>query len=253
MSNKVSPWFITTNPNPDAVLRLICLPYAGGHASVYSAWAKLLPDTIEVVAIQLPGRANRFSEKAYTSMDDLIRALYADFIALLDKPYAIFGHSLGSRIGFELLRVLMRDHRLAPARFIASGGRPPHLPALSAPLSELSDEDLIKKLKKFNGTPSLVLENAELLELYLPLLRADFKLAESHQLDAIEKLHCPVSVFSGIDDVNIPEEDMLRWRDLFHGDIKIDFFEGDHFFIEQQQEKVVHSIADILQQDIIVA
>src|SRR6266508_329155 len=97
-------WISCPRPNPRAAMRLFCLPYAGGGPQTYYKWSPALPTAVEVCPIQLPGRANRLAERPFTSLPHLVQALAGALRPQLDKPFALFGHSLGALLGFELAR-----------------------------------------------------------------------------------------------------------------------------------------------------
>src|SRR5689334_9327956 len=120
-TDSATKWFVFPQPSPQAQLRLFCLPYAGGGISIFRTWSQYLPPTIEVCAIQLPGRENRLREPAFTQITPLIQALDAALPSLLDKPYALFGHSMGAIIAFELARLLLP--RNTPLRHLFVSGR----------------------------------------------------------------------------------------------------------------------------------
>jgi pimeloyl-ACP methyl ester carboxylesterase len=143
-------------------------------------WSRHLPADVELVAVQPPGRADRISERAYTDIASLVADLCAAIEQLIDRPYLLMGHSLGSRVAFELARELRRRGHPPPAHFIASGSAAPQLPARGKRIHDLPREELLVELRDLDATPEAVLENQELVELYLPMLRADFRLSETY-------------------------------------------------------------------------
>src|SRR5260370_20858382 len=156
-----------------SLLRLFCLPSAGGGSSAYRDWQNGFPSEIEVCPVQLPGRENRFSEPPATSMPSLVRALAAGLSPFLDRPFALFGHSLGALVAFELCQEL-RSMRQPVANHLFVSARPaPHLPDRRPPIHHLPDEALAAELRRLNGTPEDVLGDSALIELILPHLRAD--------------------------------------------------------------------------------
>jgi surfactin synthase thioesterase subunit len=242
----LSKWFVVPRRNPNASLRLFCLPYAGGNASTYTSWSKDLPADVELVAVQPPGRADRIFEPAHTSMHGLIAGLYPAMQALVGKPYVLLGHSLGSRVAFELARELRRRGHRLPAHFIASGSPAPQLPMHSKVIHELPREEFIAELRKFNGTPETVLQHDELMELSLPSLRADFKLSETYSPTDEPSLDSTLSIFSGSNDKDIDESDLIAWRMHFMRGGEITFFPEDHFFIDKLREPVLARVTDLL-------
>ena len=237
---------VVPRPVAKPTLRLICLPYAGGSASIYGNWAKALPADVELIAVQPPGRANRMFEKPHTRMETLVDELHAAIEPLLDIPYVVFGHSLGSRVGFEIVRMARRRGQRLPEHFIASGSPAPQLPARSKSIHALPKQEFIQELREFNGTPEAVLANEELMELSLPLLRADFMLSETYTPAQEPPLDCGLSIFSGDTDKDIAPDDRVAWRTHFLDGGAITMFPEDHFFVDKLREAVVARVNGIL-------
>lgn len=228
-------------------MRLFCFPYAGGGASAFHALAQRLPTEIEVWAVQLPGRENRFAEPAFTCMDSLVSSLAKVLPDYLDRPYAFFGHSMGALISFELARALRREGQIPePFQLIASAHRAPHLPDPRPAIHKLPNEHFLAKLRRFNGTPEEILQHEELLHILLPLLRADFELCETYVYTADAPLTCPIHVLGGLWDQAVSRESLLAWNELTSGPFTTNFFPGDHFFIRSAQRDVLNCLAQNL-------
>ena len=244
-----SKWFVASRRSSWSELRLICLPYAGGSAATYMSWQKSLPGQVELIAVQPPGRADRISEPAYRSMDKLMDALYPKIAAHLDKPYVLLGHSLGARIGFELIRRLDADNSRLPEHFIASGSPAPNVNRQEMIYTK-SDAEFIEYLRQLGGSPEEVLGSAEMMELFAPSIRADFQLAETYFSAPGKPIDCRLSIFAGELDDQVLSGDLLAWRDYFSfgGDMSI--FSGKHFFIEEDRREVIQKVNDILYQAI---
>jgi medium-chain acyl-[acyl-carrier-protein] hydrolase len=230
-----SKWIVNRVPNPDAELRLICFPYAGGDASVFRDWYKTLPDHLEMLAVQLPGRSNRLFEPAIDCMNTLVRKVHQELLPYLDKPYVLLGHSLGSKIAFELLHQLSIKSEPLPIHYIASGSRAPHLPRARHFIHNLPDQLFIKEIAKLNGTPDAILKNRELMDLLLPMLRADFCLADTYSPGVRKALEIPVSVFNGKDDYPNSDKQKMYWQQHFTNEVDYQTFKGGHFFINDNQ------------------
>lgn len=242
-----SKWFVTPKANPDAKLRLHCFPYSAGNASTYTSWVEHLSEDIELVAIQPPGRARRMGEAAYTSMADLIAGLCAEIEPWLDKPYVIFGHSLGSRVGFELIHQALQRQWRMPEHFIASGSNAPHICRKHKRIYQLEQAEFIAGLKQFSPTTATeIFDNENLLKLFMPMMRADFTIADTYFREVGEPLDIPVSVFCGSTDTDAPEHEMSTWQAHFTQPLNCDVFEGGHFFIEDNSEAVVARVNAIL-------
>lgn len=234
-------WFIRPLPKRAPSLRLICLPYAGGTAATYVPWAEHLPREVELIAVQPPGRGTRMDEAPYSEMEPLIRDLLSVFPEVTDRPYVLFGHSLGSRVAFELALRCRQMGLPSPLAFIASGSRAAHLRIKEKPIYNLPEPQFIEALRELNGTPEEVLGNRELVELLSPLLRADFKIANLHCAERIP-LDCPVVVFSGVEDHEVSQEDAGRWEELSTRGCEVHRFPGGHFFIEEHRALVLEKI-----------
>ncbi|WP_215396272.1 thioesterase II family protein [Rheinheimera oceanensis] len=238
--------FVIRNPNPDAKVRLFCFPFAGGGINTYFSWLNFFPEDAELVFVQPPGRGTRIFESAHQSMAALMKELmhHADFI--VEKPYVLFGHSLGSRVAYELCCQLMAANKHLPECVIASGSRAPHTKGLVKSIHDMPEDEFLNELKNHNGTPSEVLENKGLMELLLPLLRADFRISETYLAEPIV-LNIPFEIFHGEQDISVEEKNVFAWRELSSKNTNITRFNGDHFFINHCSDKVASKILEIIQ------
>jgi medium-chain acyl-[acyl-carrier-protein] hydrolase len=233
------PWIHRKSRTATPRLRLFCFPYAGGGAAVYRAWADALPDGVEVCAIRLPGRDLRLGEPPFRRVGDAAERIADALHRHLDLPYAIFGHSMGAVLGYEVARRIRSDTGLEPRRLLVSGHRAPHRPARRPPLHCLADDALIDAIRKLNGTPAEVFEHRELLALMLPLLRADFELVETWRELPGPRLSCPVTALGGDQDSGVPPEDLAAWHAVTDGPFTSVLFKGDHFFINTARDTVL--------------
>ncbi len=237
-------WVKRSKPNPHARFRLFCFPYAGGGASLFRNWANRLPSEVEVCAVQLPGREDRLAEPAFTHMPLLIESLaHALYPYLQDKPYAFFGHSMGAFVSFELVRYLRRQHHTGPAQLFVAAQRAPQLPDLEPPVHALPDHEFIEELRNLNGTPVEILQNAEVLEVTLPLLRADFAICETYQYVAGEPLLCPIFASGGIDDDKVGYDKLTAWHEQTRASFMLDMFPGNHFFLNSSQAELLQMLS----------
>ena len=165
---------------PHARLRLFCFPYAGGTAQIYRQWPDYLPTDVEVCSIQLPGRGSQLQQPAFTRLLALVEPLTETIARHLDKPFVFFGHSMGALIGFEVARRLRREGRREPEGLFVSGRRAPQIDEPEPVTFNLPDAELLDELRRLNGTPEEVLDNPDLLQLMLPILRADFEVCQTY-------------------------------------------------------------------------
>ena len=242
----MSKWFDIERPKPHALMRIFCFPYAGGGASVFRQWSEELPSNVEVISVRLPGRETRIDESPIASLDQLLKSLYQNIIPFCNKPFMFFGHSNGALICYELA-LLMRRRELEtlPITLVLSAKIPPHVPGDDKKRSILSDDEFIFELKELNGTPKELLENRELMEMLLPMIRADFSLTEGHIFQKDIILDCPVSVFYGSED-NISKQQIMAWQDLFREQVNFYEFTGGHFFIHEQRAEVLSVLNSVI-------
>lgn len=246
-STVTTPWLVCPKPNPQARLRLFCFPYAGGNAMIYRQWQSNLPQTIEVCSVQLPGRGKRIKEPPFDDAQPLVAEVARGLLPFFDKPFAFFGHSMGGLIGFELARYLRRNYNRQPAHLFVSGRRAPQLPRLETNTFDLPETEFVEALRKLQGTPPEVLQHPELMQLMLPLLRADFALCETYAYAVEPPLDCPLSVFGGLDDNDIEREQLEAWAGQTNGTTKVRMLPGDHFFINTQQSLLLRVLTQDLQ------
>ena len=239
-----SPWILA--PTKQASLhtknRLFCLPYAGGGASIYRTWAHYLPPEVEVCPIQLPGREGRFSEQPYKRIEPLIQDLIPVLLPYLDRPFQIFGHSMGALITLQLVRELRRQGLQQPTQLFASARPAPQLPRRRKLLYTQPDDEFKDTLKTLGGTPEAVLQNAELMELFLPLIRADFELVETFSYQEEAPLAIPIASFGSNDDPDVNAEEVSAWKTQTSRTFSSKMFPGGHFYLHSHQELLLATI-----------
>jgi medium-chain acyl-[acyl-carrier-protein] hydrolase len=244
----VSPWLLPARPDPNAALRLFCFPYAGGSARIFRSWPQRLPPSVEVCAVQLPGRGSRLREPPFTDLDTLLRALAEALLPYLDQPFAFFGHSMGALIGFELARRLRERELPGPIRLFVSGHRAPQLDRHDPPSYDLPEPEFLEELRRINGTPGEVLEHPELIQLLLPLLRADFKVVQAYLYKPRPPLDSPITAFGGLQDEDVSREQMAAWREQTTAEFSLHMLPGDHFFIHTSEALLLEVLSRRLDQ-----
>ena len=242
---KPPSWFAANPLTASAPLRLFTLPFAGGGSALYRQWPQRLPG-VDVVPVRLPGRETRISEPAYSTMGPLVEALAAAMRPMLDRPYALFGHSLGGLISFELCHRLRELGLRQPDALFVSAYRSPERRSKRAIMHALPEAEFIRELRDYGGLPEQILDFPEVLQLLLPTVRADFSLFETYIYRERAPLDLPIFGFSGTDDCIVPASEMTDWRDKTHAGFAAQEIEGDHFFIATREEELTAKIAQSL-------
>ena len=236
-------WVVFPRPTPGARMRLFCFPYAGGGASIYYSWPRALPPEVELCSVQLPGRESRLMETPYAAMPELVEKLYEVLLPFFDRPFAFFGHSNGAIMAFELTRLLRRRGKPMPLHFFPSGRPGPQIPDPNPPIHALPEADFHRELRRFKGTPEEVLQNAEIMQLITPMLRADFSLSETYRYTPEPPLDLPISAYGGRTDDEVSEEEVSGWREQTTAAFEQHMFPGDHFFINGDRDAVLEVLA----------
>ncbi|MHC5594895.1 MAG: thioesterase II family protein [Nostoc sp.] len=243
----LNSWVICPQPNPQANLRLFCFPYAGGSSAIFRTWPNNLPSNVEVCAVEYPGRGRQMKSEPLTRLEPLVEAIAPELISYLDKPFAFFGHSMGGLVSFELTRLVRSQYSLTPFHLFISARRAPQVPFTKPLLHILSDPDLQSELRTLNGTPKAVLESMELMQMFLPILRADFAVLETYVYTQKQPLECPITVFGGLQDQEVSHEELQGWREQTIAAFSLHEFNGDHFFIHSDQQLLFKLISQELQ------
>ncbi|HYP04666.1 MAG TPA: alpha/beta fold hydrolase [Bryobacteraceae bacterium] len=226
---KKPEWFLGLNEMAAGKRTLFCFPYAGGGARMYRAWQTEMPE-VAVVAVRLP-------DPGFQTMDSLIEALAAEIQPYLQPPFAFFGHSMGAVIAFELAR-----RGVLPQALHVSAARAPQFRLNHKPGPEPSEAEFLDELRRLQGMPAEVLENAELMRLALPGLRADASLYRKYVYSPGDPLPAPIHVYGGTDDPNISREHLQRWREQTTADFSLDLFAGGHFYLQTAQAEFLQQL-----------
>lgn len=240
-----TPWLVEGKTRIKPKLRLFCLPYAGGGASLFREWQDAMPGDVQVAAIQLPGRENRINETPVDHIREVVSHLVKVLPPYCDIPFMFFGHSLGAKIAFELIRTLRRENGVQPLHLLVSGARAPHMPE-PFPLHHLPDEGFIDGLRRYSAMPEEVLQNKELMGLFMPVLRADFSLDETYEYYDDAPFGCPITAFGGTEDHEISQDELLAWKQYTTNEFACHTFPGDHFFIKSSQKAFLGTVTEIL-------
>ncbi|MBR8838427.1 MAG: thioesterase [Stigonema ocellatum SAG 48.90 = DSM 106950] len=238
-----NPWMSCPKPNPQARLRLFCFPCAGGTTSAYSKWSNYLPTDVEVYLIQLPGRGYRLEEPPFTRFKPLVQTLTSILRPDLNIPFAFFGHSMGATLSFEIARQLRRENKQGPVHLFACCCPAPQKPILRPFIHEMPEAQFVAELRhRYNAIPQQILQNDQLMQLFMPCLRADFTMLETYVYTTEKPLDCPISVFGGLQDSAISIDYLEAWRDQTCSSFKLQMFPGDHFFLHNPQSPFLQTL-----------
>jgi medium-chain acyl-[acyl-carrier-protein] hydrolase len=239
-------WLIVPRPNLRARLRLFCFPYAGGGAATYLAWPGLLPEDIEVCCLQLPGRGGRIREQPYTRLRPLAEAIAENLRPHLGKPFAFFGHSMGALVCFEVARLLRREGGPKPLHLFASACRAPQLSDDRPATHDLPEPQFLAVLRRYEGTPQEVLDNWEIMQLAIPVLRADFEVTQTYAYEDGPPLDCPLTALGGLQDQTVSREQIEAWGRQTTARFVSRMFPGGHFFLNTSG----HVLLSIISRDL---
>jgi pyochelin biosynthesis protein PchC len=240
------PWFRRFRPSPKAGTCLVCLPHAGGTASAYLPLTRLLPPSVETLAVQYPGRQDRLHEPRIESVPALARAVHEALAPLAARrPLALFGHSMGAAVAFELALLLEREQGATPRALFASGRIAPSLHR-DGRVHRLDDAALVAELRRLGGTDAEVLAEPELLPLVLPSIRGDYRASETYRAQPGARLRCPVVALTGDADEHVTPDEAALWRRHTTGGFGLRVFRGGHFYLADHTAAVAGIVTDTL-------
>jgi pyochelin biosynthetic protein PchC len=234
-------WLRRWPRRPSASLQLVCLPHAGGGASGYRAWSALLPPAVELLVVQYPGREDRFAEPIPEDMATLAAGIADALAVALDRPYVLFGHSMGSAVAYEVARELVERGHPAPRRLVASGRVAP-VRALGGDLHRGDDEALAAELRRLGGTDAEILADGELRRAVLGYVRGDYRIIETYRPRPPAVLDCPITAFTGDADPELSPAEAARWATLGTGEADVAVFPGGHFYLGPHRAAVVEAL-----------
>ena len=228
-------------------MNLICLPYAGASYYSYRMLENSITADIQTITLDLPGHGKRFREPLLSNIGEMCDDLYLQIKHELNKSYAFYCHSMGGLIAYHLCLRIYQDKLLKPRHLFVSGHNAPSVPINEQVknVSNLSNRAFIERLKDLGGIPDEVIKEKDLLELFLPVLRADFRAVETYQYQKIDcLLDVPITVMIGINDILTSYDGALSWRDVTSAETNIIKFIGAHFFIFDnwiEIAKIIHT------------
>ena len=237
--------FYVAQPKPEAVLRLLCFPHAGGGPTAFFPWIALLAPEIECVSVQYPGRGQRFREEPLASISDLVSEIAVRIMEIADKPFALYGHSLGGLVAFELARFLRSAGSPTPEHLFVGASRPPHMGPLLPTIHALPDTEFVEALQaRYGGFPAAIYEDREILNLFMAPMRADFTAYELYRLLPEAPLSVPITAFAATEDRPAAPSCMQEWARHTAAEFDLKILPGGHFFPPSSVASVVETIRD---------
>jgi medium-chain acyl-[acyl-carrier-protein] hydrolase len=243
----MSSWFLVPQPRPEARLKLFCVPHAGRGASLYMPWRAFLPVWMELRAVQLPGREGRLGEPSLRRISALAEGLAQQILPRIDRPYALFGHSMGALISFETARVLRRLGAPPPDALILSGRRAPTVVDRDPPIHELPDAAFVEAIcARYNGIPQLILDQPDMMRMFLPIIRSDLEAIETYAYRQEAALDIPFFVYGGRDDEQLLPGNIAGWKALTTAGFEPRLFAGGHFYLQDERDALIQALIEDL-------
>jgi medium-chain acyl-[acyl-carrier-protein] hydrolase len=239
----MSPWLVRESASAEPGIRLFCFPHAGSGTSAYTGWELPGPSSAEVWSVELPGRGKRRAERPLRRVEQVIDPLRENLAPLLDRPFALFGHSMGAILAFELTRLLRRTGGPMPAHLFLSGYRAPDVPRRRPPASKLEDDRFLERLAAIAGPSSTALRDRRMLLWLASAIRADFELCETYVYHPEPPLAVPLTCLAAADDPEFTPDEVALWARQSSRDCTLHVFTGGHLYLLDQRDQVLALIA----------
>lgn len=245
-AERSSAWLTRFSCPSRPKLRLVCFPHSGASGYVFRNWPNHLPSEVEVYGVHLPGRAHRLSEPCLRDLSTALRIMVSEFGFIFRAPFAFFGHSLGATLAFELARLVPEPWKPNLRGLLLSGTAAPQVPPRRGPFHRLPDAALKRQLLAFEGTAAEVLDNDEFMALTLPVVRADFEMAETWDSPAGQPLGCPLFCYGGDSDQETWPSELEAWRFWTSNTFKMRLYPGGHFYLFENPQVLSDLAEDLL-------
>lgn len=229
-------------------INLFCLPFAGGSKYSYAEFMKRAPANLNIISVEPPGRGLRLKEMLFTRIDDMVEDIYGQILPMLHEPYAIYGHSMGTLLGYLLTKKILNDNYLAPSDLFFSGRGGPSVKDKDGLKYTLPKPAFIDKLKELGGSTDEVLADEALMDFFEPIIRADFQAVETYVHKESIPFEIPITVMVGISE-KTTYEDAMAWQKETIKPISIRQFPGQHFFIYDFIDEILKIITHKLFKD----
>ncbi|MEO1054745.1 MAG: thioesterase domain-containing protein [Bacteroidota bacterium] len=222
-------------------INLICLPYAGASKYAYNDFKQYTPEYIELVPTELPGRGSRYTERLLKDMDTIVDDIFLQVKGHVNVPYAIYGHSMGTLLGYLLVRRIISEGLPEPILLFCTGRGGPSVEMELPHRHTLSKDDFKEEIRDLGGSPDEILEDEDLMEFFEPILRADFEAIETYEHTPGEPFDIPITAIIG-DREKATYEEAQEWKKVTQGDVDIRIFPGKHFFIFNNTREIIKLI-----------
>ncbi|MGW2182454.1 thioesterase II family protein [Streptomyces sp. NPDC001732] len=243
-----SKWIKEPVPRPGTRRpRLLCFPFAGGGATAFRTWPALLEDVADVHAVRLPGREERHGEPPVTDLDALAREVADAVSDWCLPPYALYGHSMGARLAYRVAHALAERGLPMPGLLVVAAHQAPHQPAPRPLMHSLPREELVRRIREFGATPQVLLDNPEMLDFFLPVIRADFALSEAAKEQEARPLDVPILALGGEDDAPVGMNELNAWSLHTTAAFRVRRFAGGHFFQFSSEEQLMELLREELE------
>ena len=227
-------------------INLICLPFAGASIYSYRNITKYIADSINIIPVELPGRGQRISEPLLSDIHKIVDDAFLQIKAHINIPYAIYGHSLGTLLGFLLVKRILNENLQQPLHLFFSGRGGPSVQDKDKHIHALPKKEFIKKLQEYEGSPQEILNDESIMEFFEPVLRADFKAVSNYPYNEDTPFNIPITVMIGTTE-NTTYKEAMKWQDETSKEISLRQFPGGHFFIYQHSQEIGRIFSHTLQ------